>query len=252
MADARVLAAGEHNHVLDIGVHMGPLVLRVVVLCAVPLVAGFALLRGFLPEPSRFTRSAVAITAAVAVFLELMLAGGWDLPTQVVPLLLGSLAASLYLVRARDPRAEPFRRLAPVVFGVTGALAAVEFARAWFWGGSSSAAAVLMHTGVVLALTSLTWFFVSRPGIATRVGAAVLAIVLLGSAAQAVVWRAPYPPPPGVATVHQAVVGSRTLDVLVVPNRPGWNLIHVPADNFSAGTDRDNLVSGVEIGRAHV
>ena len=241
MAATGVSAAGEHNHVLDLGVHIGPLVLRVALLAAVPLVAGFALLRGFLPEPGRFTKTAVAIAAATAVFLELMLAGGWDLPTQVVPLLLASLAASLYLVRARDPRAEPFRRLAPILFGLIGTLAAIELARAWFGGDTDAASAVLMHTGVVLALTSLTWFLVTRPGLATRIAAAVLAVVLMGSAAQAIVWRAPYPPPPGVATIHQAVVGPRTLDVLVVPNRPGWNLIHLPADTFEIGTSLNHL-----------
>jgi hypothetical protein len=239
--DGMALAAGEHNHVLDVGIHIGPLVLRVALLAAVPIVAGFALLRGFLPEPGRTARTAVAGVAAGAVFLELMLAGGWDLPTQVVPLLLAAMGAALYLSRTSDPRAERFLRVGPWVFGLTGVFAVVELVRAWVVGGG---AAVVMHTGAVLGLTSLAWFAVSRPGIATRVGAAVLAVVLLGSAAQAVVWRAPYPPAPGVAAIHPAVVGAATLDVLVVPNRPGWNLVHVPADGVAVGTDRGQLVPG--------
>ncbi|MET8756119.1 hypothetical protein ABZW32_39415, partial [Streptomyces sp. NPDC004667] len=39
-------------------------------------------------------------------------------------------------------------------------------------------------------------------------------------------------------------LGARQVPVLVVPNRPGYNLVAVGADGASAGTGRDRLVKG--------
>ncbi|MFB0633459.1 hypothetical protein ACEPPI_40065, partial [Streptomyces sp. AB3(2024)] len=39
-------------------------------------------------------------------------------------------------------------------------------------------------------------------------------------------------------------LGARQVPVLVVPNRPGYNLVAVAADDARAGTGRDRLVKG--------
>jgi hypothetical protein len=204
---------GEHGH-LDIGFSIGTLILRVLLLAAVPVVACFAVLRGFLGEPSRRTTVAVVLAAATAATMELLLSGQVNLPDQVIPLLLAALALPVYLVLSRDERfARPValgRRFAPVVFAVAASLAAVQFVLALNAGESTS---TFLHTGVLLGLVALVWFAVARPrGLAVtiglRVGAAVLGVALLAGAAQAITLRPPDPAPdvtlptPRVSTVE--------------------------------------------------
>jgi hypothetical protein len=241
-----VLAQGGHDHVLSVGVSIGPLVLRVVLLAAIPAVAGFALLRGFLAEPGRWAVAAVVGVAGGAAVLELLLSGGLNLPQATVPLLLALLAVPLYLVLSRDERFAPavgrVRRLGPWVFWPAAALATVEFARAWL-AGVPARTATLLHTSVVLALVALAWFAVSRTrrpaGI--RVGAGVLALVLLAGGAQATLLR-PAEPVPGVAVASRLDTGAGVVDVVVVPNLPGWNLVHVSVADAAVGTASSGLV----------
>lgn len=185
---------GGHDHVLSVGVSIGPLVLRIALLAAVPVVVGFALLRGFLTEPDRRGLAAVVSCACVAVVVELLLSGGLTLSQRLVPLLLLLLAVPLYLALSHDPRFAPAvtraRRLAPWVFWPAAVLAAEQLARAWFTGAGP--VITPLHTGVVLALVALAWFAVSRTRrttttVGVRLGAVVLAIVLIPSAAQAMV-----------------------------------------------------------------
>lgn len=183
---------GGHGHVLTVGVSIGPLVLRVALLAAIPVVAGFALLRGFLAEPDRRALAAVIGCAGGAAVLELLLSGGLNLSQRLVPVLLLLLAAPLYLVLSRDPRFARAvglgRLVAPWVFWAVGALAVWQFAVAW--GGDVTA----LHTGVVFALVALAWFFVAAPRgavsrVGVRVGAALLASALIAGAGQATVLR---------------------------------------------------------------
>jgi Family of unknown function (DUF6239) len=189
---------GGHNHVLDIGVNIGPVVLRIALLVVIPAVAGFALLRGFLAEPGRRDLAAVVGCAGGGVVLELMLSGGLTMSERVVPLLLALLAVPLYLVLSRDPRFVPavgwVRRCAPWVFWPLGILAAERFARAWLAGGGTARTETLLHTGVVLALVAMAWFAVSRPrragvGIGVQLGAVALAMALIVGAGQVTVPR---------------------------------------------------------------
>lgn len=206
---------GGHDHVLTIGVNIGPLVLRVALLAAIPVVAGFALMRGFLAEPDRRQLAAVVATAGGAAVLELMLSGGLNLPEQLVPLLLALLGAALYLVLSRDPRfvsaVARTRRLAPWVFWPAAALAAGQFVRAWLAGAGAARTATLLHTGVVLALVALAWFAISRTHraagtVSVRLGAVVLAVALIGGAAQATM-------------LHSAGTGSGAVGVVPAAGR---------------------------------
>jgi len=243
-----VLAAGEHGH-LELGFSVGTLALRVILLAAVPVVAVFAVLRGFLGAQSRSTTVAVAMAAAVAAAMELLLSGGVNLPDQVVPLLLAALVLPVYLVLSRDERfakAVGFgRRLAPLVHAVVAVLAAVQFGLAWFAGAGQDRTATLLHTGVLLGLVALVWFAVAEPRgrgvtVGTRVGAALLGMGLLAGTAQAITMRPP-DPVPGVATEARLEVGGTEVDVLVVPNLPGWNLVHVSSTTAAVGTSEDAL-----------
>jgi hypothetical protein len=187
-----VAALLQHDHVLRVPVSIGPMIIRIGLLVAVPAVAGFAMLRGFLPDPTRRTVVWVAGLAAAGVLLELMLAGGLDLPAQAVPLLLAGLAAPIFLMLSGDPRFGRVHRLAPWVFAPTGAFALVEFGRAVLGGGNPA----VLPTGIVLALMGLSWFALCAPGgrlatVAARIEAALLANAALAGSAYAIVLSLP-------------------------------------------------------------
>lgn len=240
---------GEHHGHLDIGFSIGPVWLRVALLAAVLAVAGFAVLRGFLAEPDRRTTVAVVTAAGGAAALELLVSGGLALPERAVPLLLAALALPLYLALSRDPARAAVvgsaRRLAPWVFWPAAVLAATRFGEAWLGRAERAQAATLLHTGVLLGLVAVAWFAVARPRrgggvVVMRVGAGLLAAGLVAGVGQAVVSR-PADPTPGLATTAGVEVGGRQVNVVVVPNLPGWNLVHVDVDGLAVGTDSASL-----------
>lgn len=199
---AVLLAQGGHGHLLTVGVSIGPTVLRVALLVAIPAVAAFAVLRGFLPEPDTRTLTVVLMIASGAVVLELLLSGGLDFAEQLVPVVLALLAVPIYLVRSRDPRfafaVDLARRLAAWIFWPVGVYAAILFARANFAGAEADDTAKLLHSGVVLALVALAWFTVARTrraagAVSAQVGAWALAMVLMAGAAQVTVLRVAEP-----------------------------------------------------------
>lgn len=237
-----VLATGEHGH-LDVGFSVGSLWLRVALLAAVLAVAGFVMMRGFLAEPDRRTTIAMVTAAGGAAALELLLSGGFALPEQAVPVLLAAIALPLYLALSRDPARAALvgraRRFAPWVFWFFAAIATVRFGQAWVAGADRT----LLHTGVLLGLVAVAWFVVARPRagvMVLRVGAGVLAVGLVAGVGQAMVSR-PADPTPGVAVTTGVEVGDRRVNVVLVPNLPGWNLVHVDADGLSVGTSRLDL-----------
>jgi hypothetical protein len=203
-----VLLAGEalaqgHDHTLSVGITIGPLVLRVALLAAVPVVAGFAMLRAVVPE-SRRTTATVAGCSAAMVVLTLMLAGGTDIPAQAVVVVLAALAGPLVVILKRVER---LRAFAPWVLTVAGVGAAVEFGRAWLVPLAADDVPVVLYTGVVLALVGLSWFTVCVPRrrlfrVVTHVQAVVLALALVGGTAQATVLRLAGPPPAAAPPGH--------------------------------------------------
>jgi hypothetical protein len=80
-----------------------------------------------------------------------------------------------------------------------------------------------------------------------RVAAAAVASVLLLATAQAIVVRPPAPVP-GVAVVTAVDAGPRPVGVVVVPNRPGLNLVHVQAEGASVGVARNALAPAKRMG----
>jgi len=238
-----------HGAHLDFGSGIGSMFLRIIVLGALPVVVGFVLLRGFLGEPSRRTTAWVIGAAAAVVGMELLLSGGLNLPEQVVPLLLAALALPMYLILSRDERfVRPvglLRGLAPLVFVTLAVFAVLQLGAGWFAGAGPDRTATLLHTGVLLGVVALVWFAADRPRgraatVVTRVSAALVAMALLGASAQAILLR-PSDPVPGIATEAQLEIGPGFVDVVVVPNLPGRNLVHVGSATASVGTSEDDL-----------
>lgn len=185
-----VSAQGGHDHLVSVGVVIGPLILRVAVLTAMSVVAGYALLRPFLADPGPRTSVCGVGAAAVGVSFELLLSGGLVVPEQLVPLLLAGVALPLYLLLSTDPRftrlVDLGRSAAPWIFVGMTTISAVVLYRAWVAAMSPNAMAATLHTGVVLALVTLAWFMLVPPGAATRMLGAVVASALVPATAQAV------------------------------------------------------------------
>jgi hypothetical protein len=178
----------QHDHSISVPVHIGPLVLRLVLLAAVAAVAGFALLRAFLPEPDRRTRVWITVLAGVAVLLESMLAAGFDLPTQAIVVVLVALAVPTRVAFAGPAVrvAGTARALAPWVLSLACGAALVEFARAWLGGAAGSR----LPTGLILGLTGLAWVTFALPRsrwlkVMVQLEAAVLAVMVVAGAGQA-------------------------------------------------------------------
>ncbi|MBE1461921.1 DUF6239 family natural product biosynthesis protein [Kibdelosporangium phytohabitans] len=196
MITALVTAYQGHDHVLTVPVSIGPLILRVALLTAVPAIAGFAVLRGFVPETGRAATAMVAASAVGAIVLELMLSAGLALPPQLVVLLLALSSAPLWLVLSRDERKAKVvafgRACAPWIVVAAAVAAFVAFGRAWPVRPPSEP---LMHTAIVFALTGLSWFTVCRPAgagparVALRVVATALALAALAGTAYAITAR---------------------------------------------------------------
>ncbi|MBC6450534.1 DUF6239 family natural product biosynthesis protein [Actinokineospora xionganensis] len=183
-------AVAQHEHTLSVPVSFGPLALRIALLYAVPAVAGFALLRGFLDRPSRMTVAFVCGSAALGVLLDLMLAGRVEVSNQVVFLAVvaGCFPVFLTLAPVAAPLAEPARRAAPVVLAAASAGAIFHFAKAWTGAGSPAT----LHSGVILALAGLAWLPLvgcrrRAARLTVHAGSAVVATALLAAAAQATV-----------------------------------------------------------------
>lgn len=183
-------AVAQHEHTLSVPISFGPLALRVVLLYAVPAVAGFALLRGFLERPSKHTAAFVCGSAALGVVVELMLAGKLEVPNRIVfvAFVAGCLPVFLTLAPVAAPLAVPARRAAPYVLAVASVGAALHFAKAWTGAGMPAT----LHSGVILALAGLAWLPLvgcrTRPARFTvHAGSALVATALLAAAAQATV-----------------------------------------------------------------
>lgn len=178
------------DHVIEVPITIGPLVLKVAVLLALPAVAGFAMMRGFLGAPGRNTAAFVSVCAAVAVSMELMLATGFALPPIAVPLSLAAVGLPVYLAFADGgPPPAVLRWLGPGMLLAACAVAAAVFARAWLLVPPGAERLTILHTGMIVAFAGLAWLTtgvpenrVLRGGVLTV--AAVLGFALVGAGTQ--------------------------------------------------------------------
>lgn len=195
--------AGHDHGSLSLPFVIGPLALRVGLLGAIPAIAGFAVLRPFLPDPSRRTTRLVVTLTAGAVLLELMLAGNLDMPSQAAVALLAAIAVPVVLAVSRQPHpglARNAARMAPWMVSLAAAVAFLEFGRGWLDRQPSATTATLLHTGLVVGLTGLAWFTLAGPRSTTvrvvvSAEAAALAILTVAAMAHATtLWPPPLSP----------------------------------------------------------
>lgn len=181
-----------HGHG-SVGITIGPLALRVLLLAAVMVIAAFASLRGFTGPPAHRTAVWVWSAAAAVVVVELLLSGGLDIPQRVIPLVLAITAAPAYAIFSRDHRwaviRGALRTVAPWLCAAASTLAAVEFARAWL-STTGEQRMTLLHTGVQLAAVAVSWLVISHPrrrpaAFGLHTTAVALAMLVLAGAAHA-------------------------------------------------------------------
>jgi hypothetical protein len=190
-----------HEHTLTLPVTIGPLALRILLMVVVPAITGFVLMRLFLPEPGRTERAALAVTAAVTVVLELLLARtGLRIPEQIIPLLLAAIAVPMRLTFARRQQSAAIAAwldwIGRAVLVVAAAAAGFQFVLGWLTAGSAESASRQI-TGVVLGVVGLAWYVSGRPPrawpvrLAVQAVAGALAIATFAGAAQALALSLP-------------------------------------------------------------
>ncbi|WP_258903602.1 DUF6239 family natural product biosynthesis protein [Actinokineospora sp. UTMC 2448] len=177
------------DHVIDVPFDIGPLALKIAVLLALPAVAGFAMLRGFIGAPEKGTAAFVAVCAAVAVSMELLLASGFTLPPIVVPLALAAVGGPLYLAFADREAPALVRGAAPAVLLAAAVVAGAVFVRAWLATPPGADRGPILHTGMIVAYAGLAWLTLGLPRNRALRGAvltvaAVLGVALVGAGTQ--------------------------------------------------------------------
>ncbi|SFB25398.1 hypothetical protein SAMN05216266_10724 [Amycolatopsis marina] len=190
------VAVGPHDHLVTFSGTTGSLWLRVLLIGGALVVAAFVLLWPFLEQQSQRTVVIVTWIAAGTGLLDFLLAKGVDVPEQIALVLLVALAVPVTVSRAREPwlvsAATRIARLAPWVVGTAAAAAATEFGRAWLGDRGQDGVAVLLHTGLAIALVGLSWSTICRPRsprtlTAVRIVAWGLASTLVAAAGHATI-----------------------------------------------------------------
>jgi hypothetical protein len=150
----------------SLGITVGPMLLRVLLLTAAVTVAAFATLRGFIGPPRHRTAVWMWSAAATVVVVELLLSDGLDIPPRAVPLVLAATGTPAYAIFSRDRRRAAargtLRFAAPWACATAATLAAVEFTRAWTT-TTAEQRTVLLHTGTQLAAVAVSWLVISNP-----------------------------------------------------------------------------------------
>ncbi|MGO4458394.1 hypothetical protein AB4039_13965 [Streptomyces sp. M-16] len=108
------------------------------------------------------------------------------------------------------------------------------------------AAAVVLTAALALGLVLLlrTRLLARRTTASAYFAAAVACAVAAGVWGGPFMSPAPAKPVAGGPLLGSLVLGARQVPVMVVPNRPGYNLVAVGAPDASAGTGRDRLAKG--------
>ncbi|HEV8554973.1 MAG TPA: DUF6239 family natural product biosynthesis protein [Actinophytocola sp.] len=217
-----------------------------VVLGSVLGVAAFVLLRPFIAAPGRRGEVLAVVLAATAGAGDWLLAGAAGAaPPGWVPLA-GSAAFGVVLWQLVQPSgrlAGALRRAAPGLALAGATLSGAAAAVLWF-GDTEAASLPLAHGALLIACAASAWFVLCHPTrlvavLAIRGTAAVLAISTLALLAELVSAG----PVPGVPLLGSVALGDGSTRILVVPHRPGWNLVQVEGDDDAVGTGPDTLAT---------
>jgi hypothetical protein len=209
----------------------------------------------------------VLLTVTLAV--EAVVGQGWvELVTGIAHTASASVwvaAAAIVAVAAAGTRATLLRRLTPVAVCAGILVAATGVVHAWLDGlrvdpttaesgfarvvGLKAALCVGVAVAGLLAYRRLVRGQGAGRGVAPpstlaalRISAIGLAGALVAGAALAAFDIPPAPPVPGAPLLRSVGAADARLPVIVVPQRPGWNLVHVGSTDAAVGVDRGHLV----------
>ncbi|WP_406632488.1 DUF6239 family natural product biosynthesis protein [Amycolatopsis sp. WGS_07] len=221
-------AAQAHDHPgVPASAGAAPVAAGVLLFVCAPALIGFALLRPFLPMSERWVGPGLAAAALGVAAGEF-----WIQPPD--PLLLAADVVLAATALVAGHRAAARRAAAPVT------VAAAIVAAGLLFTALVSGAAFPLGAGLATGAVSLAWFarwHPTRPRASwvLQAQAVLLALVMLAGLARAVI--GPAGPTPGVP----AVIASGTERVLVVPQRPGWNLVQATDGVAMIGADPRSL-----------
>lgn len=218
-----------HNHGA-VGLPLGFTLLRLILLGAVTLVAGWALVRPFVPAASGLlTRRVVTGSAGIGGVVVLLIAEATWMPSLAAVALIGSLAVPPAL-RAARPVLGRLVVVATVLVTVA--------AGTWFSGPPSSFAYITLMS----AFVGVSWLALCPPTAPVRVVGAALGVTLLAGLAQVTIAGQLTTPAAGDPLLTRVALGGGPVDVLVVPHMPGWNIVHTTDTPLSVGNAPNALV----------
>ncbi|WP_367138184.1 DUF6239 family natural product biosynthesis protein [Saccharothrix sp. HUAS TT1] len=218
-----------HNHGA-VGLPIGFTLLRLVLLGAVTVVAGWALVRPFFPAASGLlTRRVVTGSAGLGGVVVLLIAEATWMPGFAAVALIGSLAAPPAL-----------RRVPPVAAGLVVVAAALATAAAgtWFTGPPMSFAYITL----MAAFVGVSWLSLCPPNAVVRIVGAALGMTLLAGLGQVTIAGQLATPATGDPLLTRVALGAGPVDLLVVPHMPGWNIVHTTDTPVSVGNAPNALV----------
>ncbi|APU15756.1 MULTISPECIES: DUF6239 family natural product biosynthesis protein [Actinoalloteichus] len=235
-------AVGGHGHGVGAQTPAGQLGLTIALLATTIVAAAAALLR----PASRLDRrgtTALATTAALGGILSLLFTDASWIPDPMAFLVLVCLGAPVSLAFSRTRPGLP--RLTSAALLVTTSAAVAAHAAGLFAAVDPPDATT--DTAVLAAFAAVAWLVVCTPtgrrsAALVRVTGIVAAIALLAGTAQVVVLGRLDAPLTGEPLLATASVDGRGVDLLIVPHRPGRNLVHVGSADVSVGTSPSTMV----------
>lgn len=218
-----------HNHGA-VGLPLGFTLLRLILLGAVTVVAGWALVRPFVPAASGLsTRRVVTGFAGIGGVVVLLIAEASWMPPLAAVALIGSLAVPPAL-RGERP---VLGRLV-----VAAAVLATVAAGTWFSGPPSSFAYITL----MAAFVGVSWLALCPPTAVVRIVGAALGVTLLAGLGQVTIAGQLATPATGDPLLTRVALGGSPVDVLVVPHMPGWNIVHTTDTPLAVGNAPNALV----------
>ena len=218
-----------HNHGA-VGLPLGFTLLRLILLGAVTVVAGWALVRPFVPAASgSATRRAVTGSAGVGGVVVLLIAEATWMPPLAAVALIALLAVPPALRRAQPVLG---RLVVVAAVGVTAATGV------WFSGPPSSFAYITL----MAAFVGVSWLALCPPTAVVRVVGAALGVTLLAGLGQVTIAGQLTTPATGDPLLTRVALGGGPVDLLVVPHMPGWNIVHTTDTPLSVGNAANALV----------
>jgi uncharacterized membrane protein len=143
---------------------------------------------------------------------------------------------------AASGRSRPLRRLTPCALAAAALVTVTGVVQAWADGLRLDTVTAGSTFGRVVAAKAMLLLVAVAAGIAmsrqrwrlVHLETSGLAVALTAGAALAAIPIPPSPAAPGVPLLRTVALAGSTVPVTVVPQRPGWNLVHAAGSDSSA------------------